>query len=144
VDDVVQEVCFAVLRALPNYRDRGQPFLAFVYGIAAHKVVDTHRLAACNRVKPVPAVPDTPEMADGPEQRAMQSESARRVTKLLDMLPGKQREIIILRVIMGLSSEQTAKVVGSTPGAVRVAQNRALNRLRNAIAHRPGPSRSSR
>ena len=42
-DDVAQEVCLAVLTALPGYRVQGKPFLAFVYGIAAHKVIDAHR-----------------------------------------------------------------------------------------------------
>jgi RNA polymerase sigma-70 factor, ECF subfamily len=133
-DDIVQEVCFAVLRALPRYRDQGRPFLAFVYSIAAHKVADAHRSAARNRAEPVPEIPDTPELADGPEQRVMQSESAGRMTKLLDTLSDKQREILVLRVVMGLSTEETAKAVGSTPGAVRVAQTRALNRLRKVLA----------
>lgn len=44
-DDVAQEVCLATLTALPRYRDRGRPFLAFLYGIAAHKVADAHRAA---------------------------------------------------------------------------------------------------
>src|ERR671932_471249 len=48
-DDVAQEVCLAVLTALPGYRDKGRPFLAFVYGIAAHKVTDRHRAVARNR-----------------------------------------------------------------------------------------------
>jgi RNA polymerase sigma-70 factor (ECF subfamily) len=45
----------------------------------------------------------------------------------------KQREILVLRVVVGLSAEETAIAVGSTPGAVRVAQHRALNKLRNAM-----------
>ena len=48
-DDVAQEVCLAAMMALPRYRDQGRPFLAFVYGIAAHKVADAHRAAARNR-----------------------------------------------------------------------------------------------
>lgn len=44
-DDVAQEVCLAAMMALPRYRDQGRPFLAFVYGIAAHKVADAHRAA---------------------------------------------------------------------------------------------------
>ena len=44
-DDVAQEVCLAAVMALPRYRDRGRPFLAFVYGIAAHKVADAYRAA---------------------------------------------------------------------------------------------------
>ena len=47
-DDVAQEVCLAAIMALPRYQDQGRPFLAFVYGIAAHKVADAHRAAARN------------------------------------------------------------------------------------------------
>ncbi len=134
-DDVAQEVCLAVLMALPSYRDQGRPFLAFVYGIAAHKVADAHRSAARNRTEPVPETPDSPTaLADGPEQRAMQGELAEQMTKLLGTLPDKQREILILRVVVGLSAEETAEAVGSTPGAVRVAQRRALGGLRKVLA----------
>jgi RNA polymerase sigma-70 factor (ECF subfamily) len=133
-DDVAQDVCLAVLTALPNYRDQGRPFLAFVYGIAAHKVADAHRSAARNHAEPVPEIPDFPDLADGPEQQAMQGESADRMTKLLSTLPDKQREILVLRVVVGLSAEETAGTVGSTPGAIRVTQHRALGRLRKALA----------
>src|ERR1700712_597847 len=36
-DDIAQEVCMAVMSALPTYRRDGRPFLAFVYAIASHK-----------------------------------------------------------------------------------------------------------
>lgn len=133
-DDVAQDVCLAVLTALPRYRDMGRPFLAFVYGIAAHKVTDVHRSAARNRTEAVPEVPDFPSLADGPEQRAIWEELAGRMTELLGILPAKQREILVLRVVVGLSAEETAEAVGSTPGAVRVSQHRALSRLRKELA----------
>jgi RNA polymerase sigma-70 factor (ECF subfamily) len=133
-DDVAQEVCLAVLTALATYRDQGRPFLAFVYGIAAHKVADAHRAAARNRAEPVAEVPDEPELDAGPEQRAMRVEMTTRMAELLQVLPAKQREILVLRVVVGLSAEETAEAVGSTPGAVRVAQHRALARLRNAAS----------
>jgi RNA polymerase sigma-70 factor (ECF subfamily) len=133
-DDVAQEVCLAVLTALPSYRDQGRPFLAFVYGIASHKVADAHRSSARNRSEPVPEVPDTSDQAEGPEAQAMQSEFAMRMMKLMETLPDKQREIFRLRVMVGLSAEETAEAVGSTPGAVRVAQHRALGRLRGVLA----------
>ena len=53
---------------------------------------------------------------------------------LLQVLPDKQREIVLLRVVVGLSAEETAEAVGSTPGAVRVAQHRALARLRKTLS----------
>ena len=132
-DDVAQEVCLAVLTALPGYRVQGKPFLAFVYGIAAHKVIDAHRASSRNRSEPVADVPDAVEVADSPEQRALRVELSGEMGRLLDQLPDKQREILVLRVVVGLSAEETAEAVGSTPGAVRVAQHRALARLRKSM-----------
>lgn len=133
-DDVAQEVCVAVLTALPGYRDQGRPFLAFVYGIAAHKVADAHRSTARNRSDPVADVPDEAVVSDGPEQRLIQGELNSQMARLLSVLPDKQREILVLRVIEGYSAEQTAEMVNSTPGAVRVAQHRALARLRKVLS----------
>lgn len=132
-DDVAQEVCLAVLTALPGYRVQGRPFLAFVYGIASHKVIDAHRAASRNRSEPVADVPDSVDTGDGPEQRALRVELTGKMSRLLDQLPDKQREILVLRVVVGLSADETAEAVGSTPGAVRVAQHRALARLRRSM-----------
>ncbi|HEY7051907.1 MAG TPA: sigma-70 family RNA polymerase sigma factor [Mycobacterium sp.] len=132
-DDVAQEVCLAAITALPRYREQGRPFLAFVYGIAAHKVADAHRAAARNRSEPTEVIPERPTFEAGPEQIALDFESSERMKALLGILPEKQREILILRVVVGLSAEETAVAVGSSPGAVRVAQHRALTRLREEI-----------
>lgn len=133
-DDVAQEVCLAAIQALPRYQDQGRPFLAFVYGIASHKVADAHRAAARNRSEPTDVVPERYSLEAGPEQLALQSDSAARMNRLLAVLPEKQREILTLRIVVGLSAEETAEAVGSTPGAVRVAQHRALARLKSEIA----------
>jgi RNA polymerase sigma-70 factor (ECF subfamily) len=133
-DDVAQDVCLAVLTALPSYRDQGRPFLAFVYGIAAHKVADSFRSYSRNRAEPVSELPESVDAEAGPEQRAMQGEMSAQMAALLRVLPEKQREIVVLRVVVGLSAEETAEAVGSTPGAVRVAQHRALTRLRRELS----------
>ncbi|WP_343571629.1 sigma-70 family RNA polymerase sigma factor [Mycobacterium sp.] len=132
-DDVAQEVCLAAVMALPRYRDRGRPFLAFVYGIAAHKVADAYRAVGRDLSYPTESVPERLSSEPGPEQAAMDADSVTRVSELLDVLPDKQREILILRVVVGLTAEETAQAVGSTAGAVRVAQHRALARLKSAI-----------
>lgn len=130
-DDVAQEVCLATITALPRYRDRGRPFLAFLYGIAAHKVADAHR--AAGRAYPAETLPERWSADAGPEQMAIEADSVTRMNELLEILPAKQREILILRVVVGLSAEETAAAVGSTTGAVRVAQHRALQRLKDEI-----------
>ena len=133
-DDVAQEVCLAAVMALPRYRDRGRPFLAFVYGIAAHKMADAYRAVGRDLSYPTESVPEHRSAEPGPEQAAIDADSVTRMSDLLEILPDKQREILILRVVVGLSAEETAAAVGSTAGAVRVAQHRALARLKTAIA----------
>jgi RNA polymerase sigma-70 factor (ECF subfamily) len=102
-DDVAREACMAVLSALPGYPDQGRPFLAFVYDIVAAKVAD----------------------ATGAPPGKLE--------RLLDTLSGTQRDIVLLRAVVGLSAEETGEAVGMTPGAVRLAQHRALQRLRTAM-----------
>jgi RNA polymerase sigma-70 factor, ECF subfamily len=129
-DDIAQEVCLAVARALPGYSITNTPFTAFVYGIAAHKVVDAFRVIGRNRCDPLADMPDEMDDSRGPEQRALAGELAEQVHDLLDVLTPRQREILVLRVAVGLSAKETAQAVGTTPEAVRVAQHRALTRLR--------------
>jgi RNA polymerase sigma-70 factor (ECF subfamily) len=130
-DDVSQEVCIAVLRALPRFRDEGRPFSAFVYGIAAHKVADAQRAAVHHSaVTPTDTLLDRPDSAPGPEQRALAADLARRLSHLLRNLSDVHREIVVLRVAVGLSAEEVGGALGMSAGAVRVAQSRALAHLR--------------
>jgi RNA polymerase sigma-70 factor (ECF subfamily) len=134
-DDVAQEVCIAVISALPRYRDEGRPFEAFVYRIAANKVADAQR-ASYRSAVPYAELPDQVETADGPEEAAMRGADAQRARELLSTLPETLRELLVLRVAVGLSAEETGRALGMSAGAVRVAQHRAVQRLR-ALAETP-------
>jgi RNA polymerase sigma-70 factor (ECF subfamily) len=138
VDDLAQEVCLAVLCALPRYRDTGRPFDAFVVAIAQHKVADLQRAALRHPGSTAVPSDEMPERADdslGPEEHALLSSDAEWARKLLANLPAHLRELVLLRVAVGLTAEETGQMLGMSPGAVRVAQHRALSRLR-ALAGR--------
>jgi len=128
-EDAAQEVCIAVHKALPRYRDEGRPFEAFVFGIANHKVADAQRAAGRAAVLS-DQLPDRADQAPGPEESALAREQAETVRGMLEALPASQREIMVMRVAVGLSAEETGRALGMSPGAVRVAQHRALTRLR--------------
>jgi RNA polymerase sigma-70 factor (ECF subfamily) len=131
-DDVAQEVCIAVLSALPRYQDMGRPFASFVFGIASHKVADAMRSAARLAI-PTEDLPDGPDDRPGPEETVVAYIEAERARALLARLPRHQRELLGLRVLSGFTAEETGHALGMSAGAVRVAQHRALARLR-AIA----------
>ncbi|WP_459708153.1 RNA polymerase sigma factor ShbA [Actinophytocola sp. KF-1] len=133
-DDVAQEICMAVLGAISRYGDEPESFLPFVYGIAAHKVADHYRRAGRDRSDPAADVPDGVDTGASPEQQIMAADLRDRLDQLLATLPPRQREILVLRLVVGLSAQETATAVGLTPTAVRVTQHRALAKLRNALS----------
>ncbi|BDZ59144.1 hypothetical protein GCM10025872_28010 [Barrientosiimonas endolithica] len=75
----------AVLTSLSRYTDRGLPFEAFVYRIAANQVADAQRGTLRGAV-PTDDVPDQVDSAAGPEEHALRSDQARAVWELMDRL----------------------------------------------------------
>lgn len=134
-DDVAQEVCIGILRALPCWRDRGKPFAALVFAIAANKVADAKRAAIRSRPYMLTETPpEQPDATAGPEHRAVNADLARRAATLMEQLPDPQREIVVLRVGVGLTAEEVGNILNMTAAAVRMAQSRAIARLRKMAA----------
>ncbi|KQB87457.1 sigma-70 family RNA polymerase sigma factor [Corynebacterium lowii] len=132
-EDIAQDACLAVVHSIERYTDRGRPFMAYVYGVVSHKVADARRTDVRDQSHPTDEVPDSTSREANPEEEALVTDGSNRVRELLDSLNEKAREIITLRVLVGLSAEENAAIVGSTPGAVRVAQHRALASLRKEL-----------
>jgi RNA polymerase sigma-70 factor (ECF subfamily) len=123
--------------SLPRYRDHGKPFLAYAFGIASHKVADHQRSAVRRATVSDDALLTVADPGDTPEQAALRSAEARRAHELLELLAPPARELLLLRVAGGLSAEETGAVLDMSPGAVRVAQHRALVRLRELAGGAP-------
>jgi RNA polymerase sigma-70 factor (ECF subfamily) len=137
-EDIAQEVLIAVCSALGRFRPAETRWMAFVYGIVRNKVIDAYRAAGRDRSEPMEDLPDRVDDDDraGPEAAVLRSADSALLHELLAQLPDLQREVLALRVAMGYSAEETARMVGSTPGAVRVTQHRAMVKLRALIANR--------
>jgi RNA polymerase sigma-70 factor (ECF subfamily) len=134
-EDVAQDALLAVCGALERWRPEKR-VMAFVYGIASNKVVDAYRAAGRDRSVPTEGVPDSPDLSPGPEQTAVLNSEVAELRTMLDQLPEHHREVLVLRLALGLSAVETAHTVGSTSGAVRVTQHRALAKLRELVARR--------
>jgi RNA polymerase sigma-70 factor (ECF subfamily) len=134
-EDIAQDTLLAVVGALARWRPEKR-VMAFVYGIASNKVVDAYRAAGRDRSVPTEIVPEEPDLDHGPEQAAMHGGLVAELRALLDELPEHHREILVLRVALGMTAVETATAVGSTSGAVRVTQHRALAKLRELVERR--------
>ena len=65
----------------------------------------------------------------GPARMAELSEDRRRILAALGRLPETQQRIVLLR-FQGWKGPEIAELLGTSPGAVRVAQHRAFTSLR--------------
>jgi RNA polymerase sigma-70 factor (ECF subfamily) len=132
-DDVAQEVQIAVLKGLPRFDNSAGTFLPFVYSIARRKVIDAYRRSWRDKSEPWPAPPDIPGTTNDPAACLEHVDMSMRLRRLLAILTSGQREVLVLRVALGLTSIETASVTGTSPAAVRLTQHRALERLRTEL-----------
>jgi RNA polymerase sigma-70 factor (ECF subfamily) len=74
---------------------------------------------------------DLSEVAEaGPEAQVLAAEECSQMAVAFARLPRHEQELLELRVVAGLDSQQVAALMDKRAGAVRTAQSRALHRLR--------------
>lgn len=67
------------------------------------------------------------------EDRVADADLARRTAVALTQLSEDAREVVVLRDVQGLSTKETAELLGLTEGAVKVRLHRAHTRLRELV-----------
>jgi RNA polymerase sigma-70 factor (ECF subfamily) len=122
-EDATSEVFLRAWKGLPEYRDRGVPFAAWLYGIARHVAIDEVRKRG--RVEPREEVPDREVEPMTAELMALREAIAG--------LPSEQRRVIELKYLAGLTNDEVAAAMGTTPGAVNSRQWRALKALSETL-----------
>jgi RNA polymerase sigma-70 factor, ECF subfamily len=71
---------------------------------------------------------------DDPSKKIEAAETKALVRRLIDDLPDSYRTVLLLRDIEGLDTEETAKLLETTPNAVKVRLHRARQALRTLLA----------
>lgn len=124
--DVVSETFVRLIQGLEALDRPGVTPEGWCFGILHHVVVDTHRRRAVRQKTAVPGATSPHDPADA----AVLGDEHSELRKAFDLLPPRDRDLLELRVVAGLSAEEVAAIVSMRPGAVRMAQHRALERLR--------------
>ncbi len=132
--DAVGETMARAVRGLSGFRGEGGGFDAWLSGIVRHVVLDAQRAHARRPVTSMVGVAEPVSWAAGPEELLLGAWEASAVRAAFSSLSGEDQELLELRVVLGLSSDEVASVLGKRAGAVRMAQSRALDRLRSALA----------
>jgi RNA polymerase sigma-70 factor (ECF subfamily) len=130
--DAVSLVFANALAALPRYHDG--PFAAWLFTIARNVVANSYRSSRSqSQLDEAAELPDT---GPSPEELAIAADERRTLLALLARLPEEQRQVVELR-LSGLSGPEIAHALGRSHGAVKVAQFRAIARLRTLMTGPP-------
>ena len=132
-EDLTSEVFVGVFRSLGTFSGSEEQFRSWVFTIAHRRLTDERRRAA--RRQP-PAWGLEPE--DGPpgpsaEHEALHRLSVERVRVLCERLVPDQRDVLLLRLVGGLTVEEVAATLDKSEGAVKALQRRALVAARKIV-----------
>jgi RNA polymerase sigma-70 factor (ECF subfamily) len=130
IDDLVQESLFRAFRALAGWR-RTASFRSWLFTIAGNLLRDEFRRRKGRHVIALDDR-DLPDRAD-PHGELAASEAEQRLRAGVAGLPRLQREVFLLRAQEGVSYDEIATALGTTPGAARVHYHHAVRRLKELI-----------
>jgi RNA polymerase sigma-70 factor, ECF subfamily len=135
-EDAVSETMARAVSGFDSFRLGPAGFDGWVFGIARRVAADHHRKSAQHRRQGIAAarVARGPGHSGDPTTEDLCEDVDRaRIRHLFAGLSPAEREVLELRIVAGLSSEQVGAVLDKAPGAVRTAQSRALARLRRLL-----------
>jgi RNA polymerase sigma factor (sigma-70 family) len=124
-EDVAQEAVLRAFLSLSTLRDP-ERFDAWLVGIALN-VAKTRLRRARTESRVLAAT--VPSGASGDDERDLLDA----VRDAVALLPPRQREAVLLHYVDGLTCEEVAELLDSTPGAVRVRLHRARAALRREL-----------
>jgi RNA polymerase sigma-70 factor (ECF subfamily) len=133
-EDLLGEVMLQIVRDLPGFDGGKRDFEAWAFTIAHHRLLDERRRDARRPAEPTPAAEiERLGPAGDTEEDALRALSAERVGRLLACLSPDQQNVVLLRVLGDLTSEQVAEVLGKTPGAVKALHHRGLQVIKREL-----------
>lgn len=134
-DDVASETWLQVVAGLAGFSGGEGAFRAWLFTIARHRAIDEARRRSRHPATPLDELPHGSEPRTGDAATAaMANLGADALIEAIGQLPAAQAEVILLRVLADLDNETVARIVGRSPGAVRVAAHRGLHALARAIS----------
>lgn len=154
--DVMQEVCLAAAKCLPDYLNRpAQPFFLWLRGIAGNKLLELHRYHLGTPMRDArrevslyqASMPEASSAAlaaqlmgrfSRPSEAAIRAEMKIRLQEALNQMDPVDREVLALRHFEHLTNAEAAEVLGVREAAAGKRYLRALERLRDILTDMPG------
>jgi RNA polymerase sigma-70 factor (ECF subfamily) len=127
-EDAVQETLLSIHKARATY-DPARPFAPWMYAIARYRLADSARRGARRALRETPGDPELAGIDD--DGRGLETRAD--LAAALARLPERQRSIIELLKLEGLSVGEVARRLGMSESAVKVSAHRGYKVLRRLL-----------
>jgi RNA polymerase sigma-70 factor (ECF subfamily) len=121
--DVAAQVFLEALNAIDRFAYRGRPLLAWLYGIAHNLVAQRQRQRARS--------PQATQIEGADSELGL---DALELREAIERLTPDQRDIIVLRFIVGMSTTEIGRLLGKKVATVYSIQVRAIASLKRALS----------
>jgi RNA polymerase sigma factor (sigma-70 family) len=112
-------------------------FRPFLYGITRRVVAEHRRRLWWQRWSPWPLTPGASDPRPDPERRCSLGEAAAEIDDILQRIPARHREVLVLCAVEGLTHAEASELLGVPPGTVKSRLSRGMSSFR-AEADRRG------
>lgn len=127
-EDITHNVFAKLMTAITKYEERAVPFTAWIMRVARNAALDHLRARRAVPTEEV-RVTETAE-ADSDLERGLD------IREALEELPTDQREVLVLRHVMGLSPVEIAGTLEKTESSVHGLHHRGRRALQGALESR--------
>ena len=132
-EDLTSETFMRALRRIDSFSWQGRDIAAWFITIARNLITDHARSARYRFEVTTADMLDADLGADGPESEVLRRLRDSRLIEAIRTLKPDHAECLVLRFLHGLSLAECAEVLGTTEGAVKQRQLRALRSLRREL-----------
>ncbi len=126
-EDLISQVFTKAWENLDRYQPSGRPFIAWLYTIAHNTVIDHYRTR-----KDTVAIENTISLASdapGPDEQVELHFETDNLRSALQTLTPEQQQVVVLKFIAGMTTDEIAAQLQKSAGAIRALQMRALQAL---------------
>lgn len=140
-EDLAAEAWLVAAQRIGDFRGSPSDFAGWLFGIARNLDANAQRKA--HRRDTFGADFDENPRWGSYDSLAADVAQEDWVRRTLADLPTREAEVVACLDVVGLDVAATARALGMTPTAVRVARHRGLKRLRSVLANQPPVARSA-
>jgi len=136
-DDLTNDVFLGVLSRIGTFDGDEDQLRSWIFTIAHSRLVDERRRLDRRPRLADRADHDVDAVGGDAEDDALRRLGSQRVQHLCEQLVPDQRDVLLLRLMAGLTIEAVAMALGKSEGAVKALQRRGLANLRKILEHDP-------